>query len=44
MTFAYSGKFEVTTGDLTDNEAKTYIRALMTQLIAWAQVARLPQS
>jgi hypothetical protein len=42
VTLGYSGKFDVGTGDLLDEQTKTYVRALVSALLAWAPVARLP--
>ncbi len=42
VTFGYSGKFDFGTGDLLDEQTKTYVRALVSALLAWAPVARLP--
>lgn len=42
VTFGYSGKFDMATGDLVDEQTKTYVRALVEALLAWVPVARLP--
>jgi chromate reductase, NAD(P)H dehydrogenase (quinone) len=42
VTFGYSGKFDLETGDLLDEQTKAYVRALMEALLAWAPVAHLP--
>jgi len=42
VTFGYSGKFDLATGDLVDEPTKAYVRALVEALLAWAPVAKLP--
>ena len=42
VTFGYSGKFDLRSGDLVDEPTKLYVRALVEALLAWAPVARLP--
>lgn len=44
VTFGYSGKFDMATGDLLDEQTKAYVRALVTALLAWVPVARLPRT
>lgn len=42
VAFGYSGKFDMATGDLIDEQTQAYVRALVASLLAWGPVARLP--
>jgi chromate reductase, NAD(P)H dehydrogenase (quinone) len=42
VTFDYSGKFDVSTGDLLDAQTKGFVDALMKSFVPWISIARLP--